>query len=55
MDRFIRRQNVEHYRRLLEAVTDESQREHIRKLLAEAKRAQKDAKDPEALLDRADG
>jgi hypothetical protein len=33
MDRFIRRQNVEHYRHLLETVTDEKERECILKLL----------------------
>jgi hypothetical protein len=35
MDRFVRSQNVEHYRMLLGRVTDESGREQIIKLLAE--------------------
>ncbi len=47
VDKFVRRENVERYRRLLRGVTDENRREHILKLLAEAKQAQKDAGDPE--------
>ncbi len=47
VDKFVRRENVERYRRLLETVTDEDRRKHIVKLLAEAKQAQKDAGDPE--------
>jgi hypothetical protein len=35
VDRFIRRQNVERYRRLLERVTAESDRQKIFNLLAE--------------------
>jgi hypothetical protein len=35
MDKFVQRLNVEHYTRLLETVTDEKERERIRKLLAE--------------------
>ena len=46
MDRFIRCQNVERYRRLLERVTQESDRQIIIKLLAEEQRKQKDAGDP---------
>jgi hypothetical protein len=45
MDRFIRRQNVEHYRHLLETVTDEKERERILKLLEEERQKQKDAGD----------
>jgi hypothetical protein len=45
MDRFIRRQNVEHYRHLLETVTDEKERECILKLLEEELQKQKDAGD----------
>jgi len=45
MDRFIRRQNVEHYRHLLETVTDEKERERILKLLEEEQQKQKDAGD----------
>ena len=37
MERFIRRQNVEHYRHLLETVTDENERERILRLLEEEK------------------
>jgi hypothetical protein len=47
VDKFVRRENVERYRRLLRTVTDENRREHIVKLLAEAKQAQEDARDPE--------
>ena len=46
MDRFIRCQNVERYRRLLERVTQESDRQIIINLLAEEQRKQKDAGDP---------
>jgi hypothetical protein len=46
-DKFVRRQNVERYKRLLEAVTDEGRREYILQLLAKAKQAQKDAGDPD--------
>jgi hypothetical protein len=45
IDKFVRHQNVERYRRLLATVADENQREHIMQLLAEAKQAQKDAGD----------
>jgi hypothetical protein len=46
LDRFIRRQNVERYRRLLERVTEESDRQKIFNLLAEERQKQKDADDP---------
>ena len=46
MDQFVRSQNVERYRRLLERVTDESDRQQIINLLAEERRKQKDAGDP---------
>ena len=46
MDRFIRRENIEHYRRLLERVTAESDRHKILNLLAEEQQKQKDAGDP---------
>jgi len=48
MERFIRRQNIEHYRRLLETVTDEAERQKILKLLAEEqkKESEADAKSP---------
>jgi hypothetical protein len=45
MDRFIRRQNVELYRRLLERVTEESDRQKIINLLTEEQQKQKDAGD----------
>ena len=46
MDQFIRRQNVERYRRLLERVTEESDRQRITNLLVEERQKQKDAHDP---------
>jgi len=45
MDEFVRSQNIERYRRLLERVTDESDREQIINLLAEERKKQKDAGD----------
>jgi hypothetical protein len=45
MDQFIRTQNVERYRRLLERVSEESDRQTILSLLAEEQRKQKDAGD----------
>jgi hypothetical protein len=46
MGEFVRSQNVMRYRRLLERVTDESDRQTIIKLLAEERQKQKDAGDP---------
>ena len=46
MDQFIRSQNVERYRRLLERVSDELDRQQIINLLAEERQKQKDAGDP---------
>jgi hypothetical protein len=46
MGEFIRSQNVKRYRRLLERVTDESDRQQIINLLAEERQKQKDARDP---------
>jgi hypothetical protein len=46
MDRFIRRQNVERYRRLLERVTEESDRLTITNLFAEERQKQKEAGNP---------
>ena len=46
MGEFVRSQNVERYRRLLERVTDESDRQQIINLLAEERQKQKDAGDP---------
>lgn len=44
--RFIRRENVKHYRLLLETVTDEQVRQEILKLLAEEQGKQRAAGDP---------
>ncbi len=46
MERFIRSQNVERFRRLLERVTEESDRQKIMNLLADELQKQKDAGDP---------
>jgi len=35
MERFVHRQNIEHYREMLKTITDQTQREKIKKLLAE--------------------
>lgn len=43
--RFVRRQNVERYNRLLDRVTDESDRQKIVNLLNEEHKKQKDAGD----------
>ena len=48
MDQFVRSQNVAHYRRLLERVTEESDRQTIIKLLAEEQHKQKVAGDPDS-------
>jgi len=45
VDRFIRRENVKHYRDLLKAAKDEAERQKLLKLLAEEQRKQKDAGD----------
>ena len=45
MEKFVRRQNVEHYKRLLETTSDEIERERIRKLLQEEQQKQRDAGD----------
>ena len=45
MLRFIRRENVKHYRQLLEQTTDEDERQRIMKLLAEEEKKQRDAGD----------
>ena len=46
MERFIRSQNVERFRRLLERVTEQSDRQKIINLLADELQKQKDAGDP---------
>jgi len=45
MDRFVRRENVKHYRELLKTVNDEAERQQLLKLLAEEQQKQKDAGD----------
>jgi hypothetical protein len=45
MDRFIRRENIKHYRVLLTIVKDETERQRILKLLAEEQQKQRDAGD----------
>ena len=45
MDRFVRRENVKHYKELLKTVKDEAERQRILKLLAEEVQKQKDAGD----------
>jgi len=45
MDRFIRRRNVERYWRLLDSVSNESDRQRILQLLVEERQKQKDAGD----------
>ena len=45
MDRFIRRENVKHYRELLKTAKTEAERQQILKLLAEEQQKQKDAGD----------
>ncbi len=45
MDRFVRSQNVMRYQRLLERVTETSDRQKIVDLLAEEQQKQKDAGD----------
>ena len=39
MERFVHRQNVEHYREMLKSATDPAQRDKIKKLLAEEEAA----------------
>ncbi len=38
MERFIHRQNIEHYERLLQIITDEAERKRILRLLEEEKK-----------------
>ena len=45
MDRFVRRENVKHYRELLKTAKDEAERQRILKLLTEEQQKQKDAGD----------
>ena len=45
MDRFIRRENVKHFRELLKSTKEENERQRILKLLAEEQQKQRDAGD----------
>ena len=45
MERFVRRENVKHYKELLKTVKDEAERQRILKLLAEEVQKQKDEGD----------
>ena len=45
MDRFIRRENIKHYRELLKTVKNEAERQRILKLLAEEQQKQKNEGD----------
>jgi hypothetical protein len=45
MDQFLRRRNVERYWRLLDSVSNESDRQRILQLLVEERQKQKDAGD----------
>jgi hypothetical protein len=44
--RFVRRENVKHYRQLLGTITDEAERQKILRLLAEEQEKQRAAGDP---------
>jgi hypothetical protein len=46
-DKFTRHQDVERYRRLLMTTIDNEQRDHLLRLIREAKQKQKDAGDSE--------
>ncbi len=54
MERFVRRQNVEHYMQLLTTITEGAQRQKIMKLLSEECQKQKDAGDRNARISYAD-
>lgn len=45
MERFVHRQNIEHYRELLKTVADPAQQERIKKLLAEEEAALRTAEE----------
>ncbi len=45
MERFVRRENIRHYRDLLKRVKDEAERRQILRLLEEEQRKQADAGD----------
>jgi hypothetical protein len=45
MERFVHRQDIEHYREMLKTITDPAQRETIKKLLAEEETALRKAEE----------
>ena len=45
MEKFVRRQNIEHYLQLLATTTDDGERQTIINLLAEERKKQRDAGD----------
>ena len=45
MDRFIRRENVKHFRELLKNAKDDAERERLQKLLADEQQKQRDEGD----------
>jgi hypothetical protein len=45
MDRFVRRENVKHYRKMLSQAKNQAERERIKKLLAEEEQKQLKAGD----------
>jgi rubrerythrin len=45
MDRFVRRENIKHYRQLLKTAKDDAERQQLLKLIAEEQQKQKDAGD----------
>jgi len=55
MDRFIRRENVKHYRQMLAENRTGAQRDQIKKLLAEEEQKQADAGDFAEATDKRDG
>ena len=53
MERFIRRENIKHYKEMLERTTDKVERQRIQKLLDEELIKQKPADDVESESNRA--
>ena len=49
MDRFIRRENVKHYRELLKTVKTQAERQRIESLLADELQKQKDVGDDKVI------
>lgn len=46
MERYIRRENIKHYKELLKRLTDPVERDMLLKLIAEEEQKQRVAKDP---------